>query len=266
VTVFWTCLIFGETIGGNGLLAMLSYRNAPGKEMTVLAKLTFGVMLMLVLAACSSSTASESVNTSTSQVATTSTTQVSTTTTTIDTDVQALDPVGRLLGAGQRLSVGDYTTTVMSPTITFSTKEFWDFVGEFPSLLLLGQPARQQGLNFILFPTYSGETVLEAIQSEAIFNASQVVPATIGGVDGVSFIVDVVVPGGGSAQTAIFPNNQTYSQVDLDPPSFTDGEQIRFTLVEVGNNVVVIMAASGPFGFGDFLETADVLLATVTFG
>jgi hypothetical protein len=26
------------------------------------------------------------------------------------------------------------------------------------------------------------------------------------------------------------------------------------------------MAASGPFGFGDFLETADELLATVTFG
>jgi hypothetical protein len=237
---------------------MLSYRNAPGKEMTVFAKLTFGVTLMLVLAACSSSTASESVNTSTTQAATT--------TMAIDTDVQALDPVGRLLGGGQRLSVGDYTTTVMSPTITFSTNEFWDFVGEFPSLLLLGQPARQQSLNFILFPAYSSETVAEAIQSEAIFDASEVVPATIGGIDGVSFIVDVAVPGGGSEEITIFPNNQTYSQVDLDPPSFTDGEQIRFTVVEVGNNVVVIMAASGPFGFGDFLETADVLLATVTFG
>ena len=230
------------------------------------AKLTFGVTLMLVLAACSNSTVSESVSTSTTQVATTSTTQVAVTTTTLDTDVQALDPVGRLLPGGSRLSVGDYTTTVMTPTVTFSTSEFWDFVGEFPSLLLLGQPARQQGLNFILFPTDSGETVVEAIQNEAIFDASQVVPATIGGIDGVSFIVDVVVPGGGSAETTVFPNNQTYSQVDLDPPSFTNGEQVRFTVVEVGDNVVVVMAASGPFGFGDFLETADELLATVTFG
>jgi hypothetical protein len=231
----------------------------------VFAKLTFGATLILVLAACSSSTASESVNTSTTQVATTSTTQVVTTTTTLDTGVQALDPVGRIL-PGQRLSVGDYTTTLMTPTITFSTSKFWDFIGEFPSLLLLGQPARQQELNFILFATYSGDTVADTIQNEAIFDASEVVPATVGGIDGVSFIVDVVVPGGGSAQTTIFPNNQTYSQVDLDPPSFKDGEQIRFTVVEVGDNVVVIMAASGPFGFGDFLDTADELLATVTFG
>lgn len=235
-------------------------------------KLTFGVALMLVLAACSNSTISETVDTSTTQiattsttqVATTSTTQVATTTTTLDTDVQALDPVGTLLPAGQRLFVGDYTTTVMTPTVRFSTSEIWDFVGEFPSLLLLGWGGQE--LNFILFPVYSGETVVEAIQSEAIFDASQVVPAAIGGVDGVSFIVDVVVPGGGSAETTVFPNNQTYSQVDLDPPSFKDGEQIRFTVVEVGDNVVVIMAASGPFGFGDFLETADELLATVTFG
>ncbi|RLE11343.1 MAG: hypothetical protein DRJ28_10840 [Actinobacteria bacterium] len=230
------------------------------------AKLTFGVTFMLVLAACSNSTVSEAVNTSTTQVATTSATQVATTTTTLDPDVQVLDPVGRLMGNGQRLSVGDYTTTVMTPTVTFSTTKFWDFVGEFPSLLLLGQPERQQGLNFILFPTYSGETVVETIQNEAIFDASQVVPATVGGIDGVSFIVDIVVPGGGSAETTVFPNNQTYSQVDLDPPRFTDGEQIRFTVVEVGDNVVVIMAAAGPFGFRDFLETADELLATVTFG
>jgi hypothetical protein len=229
-------------------------------------KLTFGATLMLVLAACSNSTVSESVNTSTTQVATTSTTQVATTTTTLGTGVQVLDPVGRLLSGGSRLSVGDYTTTVMTPTVTFSTNKFWDFLGEFPSLLLLGQPARQQGLNFILFPTYSGETVVEAIQNEAIFDTSQVVPATIGGIDGVSFTVNVVVPGGGSAETTVFPNSQIYSQVDLDPPNFTDGEQIRFTVVEVGDNVVVIMAASGPFGFGDFLETADELLATVTFG
>jgi hypothetical protein len=230
----------------------------------VFVKLTFGVTLVLVLVACSSSTESETVDTSTTQIATTSTTQVTTTTTTLDTDVQALDPVGTLLPAGQRLFVGDYTTTVMVPTVGFSTSEIWDFVGEFPSLLLLGRGG--QGLNFILFPVYSGETVMEAIQNEAIFDASQIVPATIGSIDGVSFIVDVVVPGGGSAETTIFPNNQTYSQVDLDPPSFKDGEQIRFTVIEVGDNVVVIMAASGPFGFGDFLEAADELLATVTFG
>lgn len=230
------------------------------------AKLMLGVTVTLMFAACSSATVSESVNTSTTQVATTSTTQVATTTTTLGTDVQALDPVGRLLLGGNRLSVGDYTTTVMTPRITFSTSEFWDFIGEFPPLLLLGQPARQQILNFVLFPVNSGETVVEAIQNEAIFDVSQVAPATIGGIDGVSFMVDVVVPGGGSAQTTVFPNNQIYSQVDLDPPSFNDGEQIRFTVVEVGDNVVVIMAISGPFGFGDFLETADELLATVTFG
>jgi hypothetical protein len=232
--------------------------NPQGEETTVFTKLTFGVTLMIVLAACSNSTVSESVDTSTTQVATT--------TTTLDTDVQALDPVGRILPGGQRLSVGDYTTTVMTPTVTFSTSEFWDFRGEFPSLLLLGQPARQQGLNFVFFPVYSGETVVDAIHDEAIFEASQIVPATIGGIDGVSFIVDVVVPGGGSAETTVFPNNQIYSQVDLDPPRFNDGEQIRFTVVEVGDNVVVVMAESGPFGFGDFLETADELLATVTFG
>jgi len=232
----------------------------------VFARVTFGTTLVLVLAACSNSTASEPANTSTTQVATTSTTQVATTTTTLDTDVQALDPVGRILPGGQRLSVGDYTTTVMTPTVTFSTSVFWGFRGEFPSLVLLGQPARQQELNFILFPIYSGKTVVEAIQKEAIFEASEFVPATVGSIDGVSFIVDVVVPGGGSAETTVFPNNQTYSQVDLDPPRFTDGEQVRFTVVEVGDNVVVIMAESGPFGFGDFLETADELLATVTFG
>jgi hypothetical protein len=232
----------------------------------VFAKLTFGATLMHVLAACSSSTASKSASTSTTQVATTSTTQVSTTTTTLDTDMQALDPVGRFLARDQRPSVGDCTTTVMTPTNTFSTSRFRDFIGEFPSLLLLGQSERQEELDFALFATYSGETVADAIQNEAIFDASEVVPATGGGIDGVSFIVDVVVPGGGSAQTIIFPNNQSYSQVDLDPPSFKDGEQIRFTVIEVGDNVVVIVAASGPFGFRDFLEAADELLATVTFG
>ena len=230
------------------------------------ARITFGATLVLVLAACTSSAGSESVDTSTTQEAATSTTQVATTTTTLDPDVQALDPVGRLLPGGQRLSVGDYTTTVMTPTLTFSTSEFWDFVGEFPSLLLLGQPARQQGLNFVFFPVYSGETVVEAIQNEPIFEASEAVPATVGGIEGVSFVVDVAVPGGGSAEATVFPSNQTYSQVDLDPPRFSDGEQIRFTVVEVGDNVVVIMAVSGPFGFGGFLDTADELLATVTFG
>ncbi len=154
----------------------------------------------------------------------------------------------------------------MTQTIRFSTSEFWDFRGEFASLLLLGQPAGQRELNFILFPVYSGETVTEAIQNEAIFEASEVVPATVGGIDGVSFIVDVVVPGGGSAQTTVFPNNQTYSQVDLDPPSFNDGTQMRFIVVEIGDNVLAVMASSGPFGFGGFLEAADELLATVTFG
>jgi hypothetical protein len=154
----------------------------------------------------------------------------------------------------------------MTPTITFSTSRFWDFAGEFPSLLLLWQPARQQALNFAFFATYSGETVADTIQNEAIFDASEVVPATVGGIDGVSFIVDVVVPGGGSAQTIIFPNNQTYSQVDLDPATFNDGEQVRFTVIEIGDNVLVIVAKAGPFGFGDFLDTADKLLATVTFG
>lgn len=221
---------------------------------------------MLVLAACSSSTVSESVNTSTTQVATTSTTQVATTTTTLDTDVHALDPVGRILPFGQLLSVGDYTTTLMAPRIRFSTSEFWDFRGEFASLLLLGQTAGQHELNFVQFPTYSGESVVEAIQSEAIFEASEVVPGTTGGNDSVSFMVDVVVPGGGSAQTTIFPNNQTYSQVDLDPPTFSDGEQIRFTVVEIGDKVLVIMATSGSSGFNDFLEKADGLLATVTIG
>ncbi|MEE8457815.1 MAG: hypothetical protein V3S28_07170 [Acidimicrobiia bacterium] len=230
-------------------------------------KASFGVTLMLVLAACSSSTASESVDTTTTQAATTSTTRVATTATTLDTDadVQALDPVGRIL-PGQRLSVGDYTTTLMTPTIRFSISEFWDFRGEFASLLLLGQPARQQALNFILFPAYSGEAVVEVIQSEAICEASEVVPAKVGGIDGVSFVVDVVVPGGGSAETTLFPNNQTYSQVDLDPPSFNDGEQVRVIVLEIGDNVLAIMAGSGPFGFNDFLETADELLATVTFG
>ncbi len=79
-------------------------------------------------------------------------------------------------------------------------------------------------------------------------------------------MVDVVVPGGGFAQTTLFPNNQTYSQVDLDPPRFNDGEQVRFTLIEVGENVLVIMAGSGPSGFGGFLAIVDELLATVTFG
>jgi hypothetical protein len=94
-----------------------------GKEEMVFIRVTFGAGLKPVPVAWRSSTVSESVGTITTQMATT--------TTTLDTGVQALDPIGRIL-PGQRLSVGDYTTTVMTPTSRFSTSEFWDFLGEFP--------------------------------------------------------------------------------------------------------------------------------------
>ncbi len=162
------------------------------------------------------------------------------------------------------LKPGDYTTLLMNPAIRMTIGEFWQFRGDFTPLLLLAWIGGHE-LNFVLFPSNSVASVAEAIQSEAVFESSKTSPAVVDGLEGISFIVNVVVPGGGVATTSVFPSNEVYSRVDLDPPTFPDGQQIRFTLVPVGNNVITIMASSGPTGFDNFLVTVDTLLMTVTF-
>jgi len=230
------------------------------------AKVMFVAALMLVLAACSNTTTPNQPSSATTPTAQSTTSAPDGTTTTADAGptAQALSPIGTI--APQPLTSGDYTTTVMTPKITFTASPSWDFLGEFPPLLLLGQAGFQE-LNFVRFPSSSVDTVANAIKNETIFNAEVSSPATVGRIDGISFMVSVVVPGGGSGETTVFPNNQIFSQVDLDPPRFINGRQIRFTLIPIDSDVLAIMAIfPGNSGLEGFLDIADELLATVVFG
>lgn len=217
-------------------------------------QLSAGIGLMLLTAACASSSTSRPPETTAgSSVSSESI---------VTQGARPFGPSGAITNV--LLKPGDYTTLLMNPTIRMTIGEFWQFRGDFSPLLLLTWIGGHE-LNFVLFPSSSVASVTEAIQTEAIFESSRTSPAVVDGLEGISFLVNVVVPGGGVATTSVFPSNEVYSRVDLDPPTFPDGRQIRFTLVPVGGNVITIMASSGPTGFETFLETVDTLLMTVTF-
>ncbi len=64
-----------------------------------------------------------------------------------------------------------------------------------------------------------------------------------------------------------FPSDALYSQVPLDAPRFADGDRIRFTLVTVGDDTVLILAGTDrDLDYGDFITQVDEVLATTTFG
>jgi len=239
--------------------------------------------LMLVLAACSSTSASEST---TSPPSTTTITEdaesppasdatSSTTTLTTARDSEAedqstvLEPTRDFVR--QPLSDVSYVTSIMTPTIEFSGAGEWLFNGEFDPLLLLSRSddsrgAQQQALNFATFNTTEVDLVIAALKSDSVlvFSGDEV-PATIGGIDGVALTATAVVPGGGAAQSSIFPSNLFISQVALDPPVFVDGWVVRFTVIPVGDVVVVALVVSDAASFDDLLVAADALLSTVTF-
>lgn len=232
--------------------------------------------LVMVSAACSDSSGAasddaESVATTTiaAPTATTTTAPVETTEES-DTAPQPLPSVGTLRPF--QLTPGEYTTTVMTPTVTITIGEGWMHIGEFEPLLLMSREVsggRQQDfLNFVTFPENSVDAVADAIQSEpgTEQEVSNAQPAAIGGAEGRSFVVDVTVPGGGSAESFAFPNDRLYSQVPLDPPRFSDGDRVRFTVVQVGEDVLAVMAGvDAELDFDAFLEDADEVLATVGF-
>ena len=240
--------------------------------------------LMLVLAACSSSGDSESTTLPPSTTTTTTTTtedaesplasDAASSTTTRDSDAEdqgtVLEPTREFVR--QPLSDVSYVTSIMTPTIEFSGAGEWLFNGEFDPLLLLSRSdnsrgAQQQALNFATFNTTEVELVIAALKSDSVlvFSGDEV-PATIGGIDGVALTATAVVPGGGAAQSSIFPSNLFISQVTLDPPVFVDGWVVRFTVIPVGDIVVVALVVSDAASFDDLLVAADALLSTVTFG
>jgi hypothetical protein len=217
-------------------------------------QLSASIGLMLLTVACASSSTSQQSDI---------TTEINVGAGSIVTQgAQPFGPSGAITNV--LLKPGDYTTLLMNPAIRMTIGEFWQFRGDFTPLLLLTRIGGHE-LNFILFPSSSVASVAEAIQSEAVFESSETSPAVVDGLEGISFLVNVVSPGGRLATTSVFPSNEIYSRVDLNPPTFPDGRQIRFTLVPVGDNVITIMASSGPTGFDNFLETVDTLLMTVTF-
>lgn len=246
---------------------------------------SLAVALVLVLAACSDSSASESTSseaatTPSSTAATTlpsSTTSIaagaasSTTATGSGAQVSSTVLQPQFEFVRQPLSDVSYVTSILMPTIEFSGAGEWIFNGEFEPLLLLSRGtniggSQERFLNFVTFRTTSLDSVIGALQSDPIlvFSGDEV-PSTIGGIDGVSITATAVVPGGGFAPALIFPNNLFISQVPLDPPVFIDGHVIRFTVLPVGDVVVVAMAGSDAASFDDHLVASDALLSTVTF-
>jgi hypothetical protein len=239
--------------------------------------------LMLVLAACSGSGDSESTtqppSTTTitedaeSPLASDATSSTTTSTTTRDSEAEdqstVLEPTREFVR--QPLSDVSYVTSIMTPTIEFSGAGEWFFSGEFDPLLLLSLStgtggAQEQVLNFATFRTTEVDLAIAALKSDSalVFSGDEV-PSTIGGIDGVALTATAVVPGGGFARSSIFPSNLFISQVALDPPILPDGWVFRFTVIPVGDVVVVAMVGSDATSFDDLLVAADALLSTVTF-
>jgi len=235
----------------------------------------------LVVSACSGSDSSAEAaavapETTTQPVATTvvagtTTTTVATTDEEVPSGPQPLPGEATLRPVA--LEAGEYTTTVMTPTIVFSVDEGWLRLGEFDPLLIMSRVVtggRQQDfLNFVTFPSNTVDAVVEIIQNEpgAELEVTDAQPASLAGAEGISFIAKTTVPGGGSVESFAFPNDRLYARVPLDPPRFEDGDRTRYTIVQVGDDVLVIIAgADEDLDFDAFLEAADEVLASVTFG
>ncbi len=228
--------------------------------------------LVMVLAACSDSSSSETTaSTSATTVAAPATTASPQSTASTEADTKGLQafPSPGLLRP-EELPPGQYTTTIMTPTITLTVGEGWQILGEFEPLLLMSRTVGFQGqedfLNFVTFPGNSIDAVIDGIQHEEVLDYTDPVLVSVGEAEGLSFTAGVMVPGGGSVEVFTFPNNRLYNRVPLDPPTFDDGDRIRFTVLEVGTDVLTIISgADDLIDFDAFLEAADEVLATVSF-
>ena len=249
---------------------VISFRLASVAALTVAGGLFFG--------ACDSSEdpSGSETPTSTTAIATevesTPVTDVAPSTTARDAEPTGQSTVLQPDGAFVRQSLSDvpYVTSILTPTIEFSGAGEWLFNGEFEPLLLLSRRTgtsgvQEQVLNFVTFNTTNVDSVIDALQSDPILVFSDEAPSTLGGIDGVALTATAVVPGGGSAPALIFPSNLFISQVPLDPPVFSDGHVVRFTVLPIGDVVVVVLAGSDAASFDDHLTAADALLSTVTF-
>lgn len=183
---------------------------------------------------------------------------------------QPLPSVGVLRPSA--LTPGEYTTTIMTPGMAITVDDGWLHLGEFEPLLLMSRDVsggRQQDfLNFVTFPASTVDEIIDVVQAGAGIElaVSEDQPAEVGGAQGRSFIVDVTVPGGGSAESFAFPSNRLYRQVPLDPPRFSDGDRARLTVVQVDGDVLTIIAgADAELDFDAFLDAADGVIATVRF-
>ncbi len=167
----------------------------------------------------------------------------------------------------RQLEPGRYRTTLMTPRLSFEVGDGWLQIAEYEPLLLLSRAAlfgtQADFLNFVTFPDTGPEPVIDAIRSVAALTAGAARPVTVGGIDGVEFSADVAVPGGGAVEVFAFPNNVLYNRVPLDPPRFADGDRARFTILEVGDDTVVVLAGTAAvLDYEAFIAEADAVLAT----
>ena len=121
------------------------------------------VAVVMVLAACSDSSSSEPTAATTATTAATATLPPSAVSTEAGTaTLQVFPSVGVL--QPRTLSPDDYTTTIMTPTITLTVPDGWLHLGEFEPLLLLSRTmagGRQADfLNLVTFPANSIDAVI----------------------------------------------------------------------------------------------------------
>ncbi len=228
------------------------------------------ILFAVVLAGCTGSGSPSTTAASTATVAPTPTTSPSEPSRDSNENEtvagQSFPKVG--FGQPELLNPGRYTTTVMTPTITLEVGAGWQLLGEFEPLLLMSRTVDQfqaDALNFVTFPENTIDAVIDRIQSVPVLVDAEPVPASIGGAEGLAFTTAVAVPGGGLAEVFAFPNNRLYNQVPFDPPRFEDGDQVRFTVLEIGDDILtIITAADDSIEFDAFLTAADEVLASIS--
>ncbi len=188
--------------------------------------------------------------------------------TTTTVEATAFPPAGFLLP--RVLDPGRYHTTTMTPLVTTEFGDGWTLLGEFPPLLILsrtvGTDRQKDFLNFVTLPATERATVAEVIRTvEGVVVGERVKGHRGPGRDRVHR--RRARRGGGEVEVFAFPSDALYSQVPLDAPRFADGDRIRFTLVTVGDDTVLILAGTDrDLDYGDFITQVDEVLATTTFG